>query len=520
MTQSNPVAAYDDPNKESMSLRSYTLRDVIHRNACLYGRNTAFVFGEQRATHAEYAERTARLAAGLVAAGVNKGDRLAILAPNCLAHVELLGAAAYLGAILVPLNWRLSAEELAYVIEDVSPRVLVVAEELTPLIPLRELGNTLNYTLGSALAPWRAFSELYLEQSRSSSKLPSVDDDSDLMVIHTAAVGGRPRGARLSHQGLIAAGMQLQSAFRLTSADVNLGVLPLFHVIAHTHMLASQLAGGVTLLLPRFDPHALSRLIDEEKGSLMGTFPPMLSTLLDAATEQGTTLHSLRIVHGIDAPETIARLRAKHPQAAFWTTYGQTETSSLVSLGDYAERPGSAGRPTTGSSVTVVDELDQPLPINAVGEITVRGPMVFNGYWGCEADNAFTLRNGWHHTGDLGYLDAEGYLWFCGRSPAKELIKPGGENVYPAEVEKAILEHPALAEVVVIGVPDSQWGEAVKAVCVLKAGHTLGAEELIEFVGARIARFKKPKHVLFVETLPRTASGQPDRHAIKAAQSR
>lgn len=500
-----------------MSLRSFTLHDVINRNARLYGLNTAFVFGDQRVTHAQYAERTARMAAGLIAAGVGQGDRLAILAPNCLEYVDLLGAAAHIGAIIVPINWRLSAEEVAYVIKDVSPRVLIVAEELKAMLPQQGLDDTLRYTLGTALAPWQAVSELYLEHGTSAADLPGVDDDSGLVIIHTAAVGGRPRGALLSHRSLIAASMQLQIAFRLTAVDVNLGVLPLFHVIAYTHMLASQQAGGATLLLPRFDPHSLVKHIDEEGGSLMGTFPPMLGALLDVAADQGLALTNLRVVHGIDAPETIARLRTSHPQATFWTTYGQTETSSLVSLTPYYERPGSAGRPTPLNTVAVVDELDQPLPVGATGEIVVRGPMVFLGYWRCEADNVFTFRNGWHHTGDMGRIDAEGYLWFSGRSPAKELIKPGGENVYPAEVERAILEHPALAQAVVIGVPDVQWGEAVKAICVLKAGHTLSAEELIEFVGARIARYKKPKHVVFVATLPKGAADTVDRAAVKAA---
>jgi Acyl-CoA synthetases (AMP-forming)/AMP-acid ligases II len=242
----------------------------------------------------------------------------------------------------------------------------------------------------------------------------------------------------------------------------------------------------------------------------------MLGALLDAAAAQGSALSSLRVVSGIDVPETIARLRTTCPQATFWSAYGQTETSGSVSLAPFDERPGSAGRPTALNTVAVVDELDRPLPTGATGEIVVRGPMVFQGYWRCEADNAFTLRNGWHHTGDMGRIDAEGYLWYSGRSPAKELIKPGGENVYPAEVERAILEHPALAQAVVIGVPDAQWGEAVKAVCVLKAGCTLSAEDLIEFVGARIARYKKPKHVVFVQALPHTAAGGVDRAAVKA----
>ena len=500
-----------------MSLRSFTLHDLINRNARLYGSNTALVFGDQRVTHAQYAGRTARLAAGLAAVGVGQWDRLAILAPNCLEYVDLLGAAAQLGAIVVPINWRLSAEEVAYVIEDVAPRVLIVADEFKALVPQDGMAGTLRYTLGAAQAPWQAVSELYLERDTPAPDLPGVADDSGLLIIHTAAVGGRPRGALLSHRGLIAASLQTQLAWHLTAADVNLGVLPLFHVAAIGFLLATQQAGGATLLMTRFDPPSLVKHIDEDGGSLIGTFPPMLGALLDVAAAQGSALARLRVVSGIDVPETIARLRTTCPQATFWSAYGQTETSGSVSLAPFDERPGSAGRPTALNTVAVVDELDRPLPTGATGEIVVRGPMVFQGYWRCEADNAFTLRNGWHHTGDMGRIDAEGYLWYSGRSPAKELIKPGGENVYPAEVERAILEHPALAQAVVIGVPDVQWGEAVKAVCVLKAGHALSAEDLIEFVGGRIARYKKPKHVVFVSALPLGSADSIDRAAVKAA---
>ena len=500
-----------------MSLRSFTLYDAINRNARLYGTKTAFLFDGQRVTHANYAERTARLAAGLVAAGVCLGDRVAILAPNSLEYLDLFGAAACLGAIVVPINWRLSAEEVAYVIEDVAPKVLIAADEFKALVPQEGMAGTLRYSLGAALAPWQSVSELYLERDTPMADLPDVADDSGFVIIHTAAVGGRPRGALLSHRGLIAASLQTQLAWHLTAADVNLGVLPLFHVAAIGFLLATQQAGGATLLMTRFDPPSLVKHIDEDGGSLIGTFPPMLGALLDAAAAQGSALARLRVVSGIDVPETIARLRTTCPQATFWSAYGQTETSGSVSLAPFDERPGSAGRPTALNTVAVVDELDRPLPTGATGEIVVRGPMVFQGYWRCEADNAFTLRNGWHHTGDMGRIDAEGYLWYSGRSPAKELIKPGGENVYPAEVERAILEHPALAQVVVLGVPDVQWGEAVKAVCVLKAGCTLSAEELIEFVGGRIARYKKPKHVVFVPALPLGGADSIDRAAVKAA---
>jgi acyl-CoA synthetase (AMP-forming)/AMP-acid ligase II len=182
----------------------------------------------------------------------------------------------------------------------------------------------------------------------------------------------------------------------------------------------------------------------------------------------------------------------------------------------WRERRGAAGRATLLATVAVLDELDQPLPAGPVGEIAVRGPLVFRGYWRREADTAHTFRADWHHTGDMGRFDEDGYLWYAGRSPAKELIKPGGENVYPAEVEKAIREHPAIADVAVIGVPDAQWGEAIKAVCVCRPGRSVAAAELIDFVAGRIARFKKPKHVVFVAALPKTAQGATDRAKVKA----
>lgn len=498
-----------------MSLRSFTYHDLVERNALLHGAHRAFAFGSQNCTHAHYAERSAQLAAGLASVGVSVGERVAILAHNSLEYAQLFGAAARLGAIVVPINWRLSAEEVAYVISDVAPRVLIVSPELRALVPADLPTNLKIYTLAMKTdGAWPPFAGLYLDATVPAAE---IGDEAPFVIIHTAAVGGRPRGAVLTHSGLISAAVQSQLLWRLTTDDVGLGVLPLFHLAGVGLMLALQAAGGATVLLPRFDPQALVGFIDGEGGSVIGTFPPMLGALLDAATQAGSTLKPLRVVTGIDVPDTIARFGKVCPQADFWVAYGQTETSGSVTLGRFSERAGSAGRPTPLTKVAIVDEMDGPLPAGSVGEIVVRGPMVFAGYWRCDEDNALTFRQGWHHTGDMGRLDDDGYLWYSGRSPAKELIKPGGENVYPAEVERALLEHPALAAAVVFGVPDADWGEAVKAVCVLKDGQRVQADALIEFVGQRIARYKKPKHVVFVSALPTGPSGAPDRAALKAA---
>ena len=196
--------------------------------------------------------------------------------------------------------------------------------------------------------------------------------------------------------------------------------------------------------------------------------------------------------------------------------YGQTETSCLATMGRYDDRPGSAGKTILLADVQLVDDHDRAVAAGEVGEITVKGPMVFKGYWGLPDDNAYTFRDGWHHTGDLGRFDADGFLFYAGRKAEKELIKPGGENVYPAEVEKVILQHPAVAKTVVIGVPDPKWKEGIKAVCQLHAGINVTSAELIRFVGERIASFKKPQYVEFVNELPLNTDGSPDRAAVKS----
>jgi len=499
-----------------VTLRSFTLHDQIERNALLHGSCTAFVADGQSITHAQYAARAASLAGGLAGAGITVGDRVAILAHNGQAYVDVIGAAARLGALVVPINWRLSAEEVAYVLADTTPKVLIVAPDLQPLVAGADLAGVRKYTTAPG-ADGSALASLYLEGAAPTPA--ATGDDAGLLIVHTAAVGGRPRGAVLSHRGLLAAATKSAHAWNLTRADVQIGVLPLFHLAGIGMTLALMVAAGATILLPRFDPKAVVGLIDEQRGSVMGSFPPMLGAVLDAAAAAGSTLRGLRIMTGIDAPDTLARFAAECPHASFWVAYGQTETSGSVSTSRYADRPGSAGLPVEQHTVAVVDDEDRPVAQGTAGEIVVRGPMVFNGYWNCDADNAFTFRGGWHHTGDMGRFDADGYLWYVGRSAAKELIKPGGENVYPAEVERALLEHPALSEAVVFGVPDAQWGEAIKAVCVLRPGQTLAADALIEFVGQRIARYKKPKHVVFVAALPKTAAGGIDRAAVKAAHA-
>jgi long-chain acyl-CoA synthetase len=324
-----------------------------------------------------------------------------------------------------------------------------------------------------------------------------------------------PRGAALTHANVIAANLTIMAAGGLGPSDRYLAALPLFHITALGFCLAVLHAGGASVVMPRFDGDEAVRLIDRHRVTHLSDFPPVLATVLDAAEKQGSRLASLKHVSGLDAPPTIQRLHEK-TGAHFWTGFGQSETSGFVSIIRVLDKPGSAGKPVPAAQLRLVDDYDREVPVGTPGEITVRGPLVFQGYYAQPEVTAYTLRNGWHHTGDVGRFDADGYLYYVKRKPEKELIKPGGENVYPAEVETVIMQMAGVSGACVYGIPDPRWGEAVKAVVEVKAPATYTGQAVTDFVGSRIARFKRPHVVAFTDALPRNADGAVDRDAVKA----
>ncbi|MCG8530571.1 MAG: AMP-binding protein, partial [Desulfovibrionales bacterium] len=331
----------------------------------------------------------------------------------------------------------------------------------------------------------------------------------------TAAVQGRPRGAVLSQENILLANVQLLHAFDLSATTAHLNILPLFHIMGLNLGLATLQAGGKNILMKGFDPALCLELIQSQQATLFGSFPPILNSLLEAAQGKHPNLTSLKIIAGIDAPETIEKWQSLSG-AQFWTMYGQTETSGLITFSPQDDRPGSAGKLSPLARIQIGDDQDHPLPSGEIGEILVRGPLVFQGYWGTPSLNEHTRRNRWHHTGDLGMMDEDGFLFFKGRKAEKELIKPGGESVFPAEVENALIQHEAVREVCVFGVPDPKFGEGIKAVCSLEDGCRVSRKELIQFTGSLIAGYKKPRYIDFVPALPRTPDGGVDREKIKS----
>jgi long-chain acyl-CoA synthetase len=500
-----------------MGLHDYTLYDLINRNAvCFTSRPAWFDLDDQRLiSYAEYKKRVDRLAKGLQRGGIKKGDRIAILGKNSQEYFLLYGAAGAIGAIVLAINWRLSAEEALFNLNDGSPALLFVDAEFQQMVHAAKdkLPTVRNFfNLKPPGGDFLSLSDL-MENDGDFEPVEMSDDDG-LVIIHTAAVAGRPRGALLSHRNLISANVHINLQMNLSRADVHLNILPLFHV-GGLFMASSMFHAGVlNLNMAKFDPAQAADLIEEKKVSVMFDFSPILASVMEQAEKAGKNIQTLKKVAGLESPAIIEKYQ-NLTGGTFYCLYGQTETSAIATMGRYSDRPGSAGKPIQLAEVCVVDDQDRPVPIGEVGEIIVKGPMVFRGYWNLPDDTAGAFRAGWHHTGDLGRFDSEGFLWYAGRKAEKELIKPGGENVYPAEVERAVLEHPSVEKVVVFGVPDPKWKEGIKAVCQLKAGQMLEGPELVKFVGQRIASFKKPQYVEFVSMLPLLKDGTPDRAAVK-----
>lgn len=500
-----------------MGLYDFTFYDLINQNAVSFKQKDAwFEVDDGRAlTFLEYKKKVDQLAAGIRKSGIKKGDRIGVVGKNSLEFFLLYGAAAALGAIMLPINWRLAGDEVAYNLNDCEPTIVFVDKEFQEevdgikdkLPSVKEYCN-LNREGGT-------FSDFGSLMNHGSDFEPAeVSTDDGFVIIHTAAVAGRPRGALLSHGNVLCADMHVDSLCNLTPQDVHLNILPLFHVGGLFLATSAFHAGALNVNVTKFEAEKAVELISEKKVSILIEFPPILDSILEQQEKTGADISSLKSVAGLEAPGTIEKYQDV-TGGTFYVLYGQTETSCLATFGPYNDQPGAAGRTLPLAEVRLVDDYDRPVPVGEVGEITMKGPMVFRGYWNLPEDNEYTFRNGWHHTGDQGRFDEDGFLWYAGRKAEKDLIKPGGENVYPAEVEKAILEHPLVEETVVFGVPDPKWKEGIKAVCLLKEGERLESRELIEFVGERIARYKKPQYVEFVDTFPRLDDGSPDRAKIK-----
>lgn len=495
----------------------YDLLDALERTVEMYPRNTAFRCGDESWTYREFGNRVIRAAAGLGGLGVGAGDRIAVLADNCHRFAELYWVAARLGAILVPLGTRLGEAELGHVLDETTPTALVTDNAERDDL-LRRLHPSASLRVGLGEEP---DGDVYYEALTQAEPASAVEGrpralDDPVAVFYTAATEGKPKGATITHRNWLTQAVQTGACVGTGPADVYGAFLPLYHTFEAYMTLVAVCHGATNVILRSFDAAGAARLIEEHGITYYTEFMPMAQRILEAAEETGIDLSaSLDRVVGIDQPPTIQSYLEKGIR--WFTLYGQAEVAGMAAMGELEPgdeaRENYAGRPLALTRVSLRSADGTPVEPGESGEAWLRSGAVVQRYW---PDRPTRLTgDGWLRSGDLLRQDEEGELWFVGRTDDKTLIKPGGENVYPAEVEQVLLSHPAIAQACVFGVPDPEWKEAVRAVVVLEAGHSLSAEEARSFCEGKIARFKRPREVILAQELPQ-AGGHVDREAVRS----
>jgi long-chain acyl-CoA synthetase len=482
-------------------LHGLTLGDVLREHGRSRPGQTATIDGDRRLTYAALDERVNRLANALRDAGVGGGDRILWLGQNSFRLLECLLAASKLGAYFCAANWRQSAEELAFVLDDLTAAVVVhQAAEIGDAVQAARAQSG-----AAASARWIQHDngeyEAFVTAGSADDLHVPVESEEAVLLMYTAAFSGRPNAAMLSNTALIGQALMIGKLAEIDSTYIYLNCGPLFHIATFWATLATFVMGGTNVFTPRVDAEELCRLIETEQCNGAFLMGPTSAQIRELNRDGTYNLKSLRAYPG--APEWNDMIT---PDTSAWAQYpggyGQTELVGMVTFAALgAGATGMHGRTSPLMQTRVVDADDNQLPPGEVGEICARGPLVMNGYWNRPDETARRFRNGWHHTHDLGRREADGSLTFIG--PATRMIKSAAENIYPAEVEGCLKQHPAIADAAVIGVPDPKWVQSVKGVVVLHDGMNASEEEIIDFCRERIASYKKPRSVEFVDTIPR-----------------
>jgi fatty-acyl-CoA synthase len=489
------------------------LSGLIERNAAFTPGKPATVFEGETLGYAAFNARIEQTACALKAeCGVSRGDRVAILSLNRPDYLVLLYACARLGAMLVPLNWRLAVAEQLFILSDAAAKVLVLEQAFAEILPALERGLPDTSIVGLDFSPPQGSTfDALLTRARGDGRNPHSDLSCPLLIVYTSGTTGRPKGAVLRQEALLWNGVMSQHMHGLTSSDHVLTVLPFFHVGGLNIQTTPALHHGATVTIhSRFTPEATLNAIERERPTLTVLVPATIQAVTDHPDWAATDLSSLKAVSTgstIVPPHLIDRFVARGVPVL--QVYGSTETCPVAiytRLGGDLSRAGSTGLPGLCCEAVVIDEAGVELAPNTPGEIAVRGPNVFHEYWGNEEATREALHDGWYRTGDIGLRDADGYFWVHDRK--KNLIISGGENIYPAEVERVLLEHPDVRECGVIGRPDPRWDEVPVAYVIRRAGCSVEAEGLKAHMLTQLARFKVPRDIVFVDDLPRTALGK------------
>jgi long-chain acyl-CoA synthetase len=472
---------------------------------------------------AELFERSRRLAGGLIELGIKPGERVVVCMANCPEVTVAYHALWRAGAVATPALFLLATEDLRHVIADSEASAVITTPEFVDKVrdavaPLEHVRHVISAGQVAPDAHGGVLDLGALEESDPAPIVPRADDDL-AVLLYTGGTTGRAKGVMISHASLNFTGQAVEKAAHVDGMNRHLMTLPL----AHAYGILITISGlhaperPVVMLMRWFDPGGFLALVQEHKVQSAPLVPSMIQMLLSQPVEE-FDLRSLTVLGSGAAPlppEVVEEVRRRLPWVSIREGYGLSETAALVSTNPAGrEKPGSVGLPVPGTSVRILDDADQPLPAGEPGEVCVRSTAVMQGYWRAPEATAEAIRDGWLHTGDIGYLDDEGYLFIVDRK--KDLIIRGGFNVYPRDIEDALLEHPAVAAAGVVGRPDERRGEEVVAFVSLSSPDAVSADGLVAWARERIGGYKYPREVHIVDTIPLTAVGKLDRKELRA----
>ncbi len=500
----------------------------LSKAARSFPKKKAIVCGDDRFTYGQFRDRVFRLANGLNELGIGKDGKVAILHPNCHVFMEAYYSAALIGAALVPINYRLSPREIAFILEDSESQLLIASPDFGPIVEdVQKRGGGVSKVLWSGRGG--SFENFLSKSSGEPPPLVSIDGADLAQIYYTSGTTGRPKGVMLSHHNVASHALGTIAELHLTDQDIWVHVAPMFHLADAWATWAITWVGGTHVMVPHFEPKKVLETIERERVTLTNMIPTMLNLMVNDPGVEQFDFSSLRVLLSGGAPiaPDVVRKIVQTFGCDYIQTYGMTETSPYLTLSILKEHltrlpdeeqlkyKSRTGREFVGVELKVVREDGTEVNPNdqEVGEIIARGESVTRGYWKLPDETQKAIRDGWLYTGDMAVIDREGYINIVDRK--KDVILTGGENVYSTEVEHVLYKYPAVLEAAVVGVPDEKWGEAVKAVVVLKEGQEAAEQEIIDFCKAELARYKSPKSVDFVDSLPRTGSGKIHKKGIR-----
>jgi len=504
-----------------MGFTMQTMGELIERNARFYPNKIAYVQGETRITWKDFVTRAKRLASALYTLGLRRQDRVAYLGPNSIQHCEYFSAAEFAGYIAGPLNFRLTPVELAFQMKDGGPRIIIFDEQYTDTVNVlrQQFPEVLAYIcIGNTVPEWaRSYEKLLAEASPEGPPIRSEPQDY-VYLWYTSGTTGRPKGVPVSHRKMIRLA-QLQAEIGPIPGDsVVLQITPMFHVGGRGYVTGALWTGAAVVIDRSFDPRRMLETIQKERVTFTFMVAAMLQAVLDVPDVKSYDVSSMRTIISAAAPIPVPLLKRAIELLGpiFGIQYGSTEAGQICDMPrhevnpygtpDQIRRLSSTGHPVAHTGFRLIDDEGNECPPGKPGEVCVKSEYQLDGYWNNTAATLDAIRDGWYHTGDIGVQDEEGYVFLVDRK--KDMIISGGENIYSREVENAVAEHAAVADVAVIGIPDPKWVETVRAIVVVKSGATVSEAELIAHCRTLIASYKCPKSVVFIQELPRLPSGK------------